>query len=65
MLTGLAQNNLFVTNEELRRALIGARLHLFGDPFAQDAQFSDHVPSSAGVAGIAKTYEAVRRCLVR
>src|ERR1700761_8380805 len=23
----------------------GSRLHLFGDPFAQNAQFSDHVPS--------------------
>src|ERR1019366_6500525 len=23
----------------------GSRLHLFGDPLAQDAQFSDHVPS--------------------
>ena len=23
----------------------GSRLHLFGDPFAKDAEFSDHVPS--------------------
>jgi hypothetical protein len=37
---------------------------LFGDPFAQDAQFSDHVPSFAGLAGLAQSHEALRHCRV-